>query len=105
MSLTPVKTDFALYELDEKEQLRAKLLSPEQRAVYQHRQTELTETIAEFQFSISSSGQIVNQMDLGQLRGARQVLLQILQDDREARQQIHDDAVAAANQQVPHQPV
>jgi len=105
MSLTPIKTDFALYDLDEQEQLRAKILSPEQRAVYQHRQTELAETIAEFQFSISATGHIVNEIDLGQLRGARQLLLQLLQDDRDARQQIHENAVAAASQQVPHQSV
>ena len=93
MSLTPVPSNFAAYELDEKEVLRAKILSPEQRAVFQHRQTELAETIGEFQFQISEvTGQPVNLIDLGQLRGARSILLQLLQDDADARQQISEQS-------------
>lgn len=91
MSLTPVHSNFAQYELDEKEVLRAKLLSPELRAVLQHRQTELAETIGEFAFELSPiSGQPINLIDLGQLRGARSIMLQLLQDDADARQQIQE---------------
>lgn len=96
MSLTARPSNYAMYDLDENEIMRSKLLSPELRAVLQHRQTELAETIGEFAFELSPiSGQPINLIDLGQLRGARSVILQLLQDDADTRQQIQETATAA----------
>lgn len=89
MSLTPLPQSLNLYHLEPHEVLRGSMLLPEQRALLEHNATEAAMNLADFVFNISpQTGDTLNMPDFWQLRGRRSLLVELLEADTAAREEL-----------------